>query len=366
VFTIGFVNGQWGGADTTLSMNGELGILKVDSRGQPVGWFGAGGPGIAASRGFNFSRVGLMQQQPAQPLQQKSSSATPPTVAQGTSTGVNGATIPAGTSTVPPSKVVPVAPPVGPISTVRSAATTVENSAESIVGMNLGMNVDEIRSAIMAYDPSFQINEKKAQLPGMPNSESVSFFHSWAPVGSGNEEKIDVAFVPPPNKNLASIIVRDQLFQPEKRLLLSSLQHALIAKYGQPTMKSTIAGGGGEIYTWLLEGKGSSVPRLEQYKKNLCEHANHGVVYGLIKSDVNFLNFLNRSQLKKDCGKALTILMGVVFNQKDLVQSVISVLVDNAFIDSAYRETDAFLAEGDKKQRVQDADRAGRLGKPKL
>lgn len=366
VFTIGFVNGQWGGADTTLSMNGELGILKIDSRGQPAGWFGAGGPGIAASRGFNFSRVGLMQQQPAQPVQQKSSSATTPTVAQGTSPGTNGAAISAGAPAVAPPKVVPLAPPVGPNSIVSPAATTVENSAESIVGMNLGMNVDEIRSAIKAYDPSFQISEKKVQLPGMPNSESVSFFYSWAPVGSGNEENIYVAFIPPPNKNLASIIAREQSFQPEKRLLLSSLQHALIAKYGQPTMKSTLAGGGGEIYTWLLEGKGSSVPGLEQYKKNFCEHANLGEVYDYVKLGGNILSSINRNKLKKDCGKALTILMGVAFNQKDLVQSVISVLVDNPFIDSAFRETDVFLAERDKKQRVQDADRAGRLGKPKL
>lgn len=349
-------------SDLTFSMRGEVSIAKIDSRGEPV----PGQPQV--TRGFIFSGIRLAQesQPPAPPLQQKSSSATPPTVAQGTSPGANGAAIPAGAPAVAPPKVVPLAPPVGPNSIVTPAATTVENSAESIVGMNLGMNVDEIRSAIKAYDPSFQIGEKKVQLPGMPNSESVSFFYSRAPGGSGDEENIYVAFIPPPNKNLASIIAREQSFQPEKRLLLSSLQHALIAKYGQPTMKSTLAGGGGEIYTWLLEGKGSSVPGLEQYKKNFCEHANHVEVYDYVKSGGNILNSINRSKIKKDCGKALTILMGVAFNQKDLVQSVISVLVDNAFIDSAFRETDVFLAERDKKQRVQDADRAGRLGKPKL
>lgn len=348
--------------DPSFSLRGEIAISKVDSRGEPVGYE------MQVARGLSISGIRLVQesQQSAQPLQQKASSVPPPTVVQGTSPGTNGAAISAGAPAVAPPKVVPLAPPVGPNSIVSPAATTVENSAESIVGMNLGMNVDEIRSAIKAYDPSFQISEKKVQLPGMPNSESVSFFYSWAPGGSGNEENIYVAFIPPPNKNLASIIAREQSFQPEKRLLLSSLQHALIAKYGQPTMKSTLAGGGGEIYTWLLEGKGSSVPGLEQYKKNFCEHANLGEVYDYVKLGGNILSSINRNKLKKDCGKALTILMGVAFNQKDLVQSVISVLVDNPFIDSAFRETDVFLAERDKKQRVQDADRAGRLGKPKL
>jgi len=80
-FVIHFVINRWGGPDTTISLNGEIGIIKVDSRGQPAAWFGSVGPGVSAVRAFNLSRVGMRSQQPVQPLQQKSSNTAVPGVA---------------------------------------------------------------------------------------------------------------------------------------------------------------------------------------------------------------------------------------------------------------------------------------------
>ena len=317
VFTIGFVNGQWGGADTTLSMNGELGILKIDSRGQPAGWFGAGGPGIAASRGFNFSRVGLMQQQPAQPLQQKASS-------------------------VPPLQNVPTQ------QAVQESSSPSSNPADpfDIVGIRLGSTVDEARRAIKKHDPSLTPTDHAVSLRGVNNSD-----YTHAVSAGSTSERIDIAFSSPPNSAVAEGVERTQTYAESNRLLLASVEEALLAKYGKPSLRSKK--NNNLIFTWLLGAPGASDRVIQLYKTRDCETAN---LYNQVGAGGGY--FLDPASSRTDCGKALTVML-VLDGTNNLVLQMKSVLIDNPFIEKVRNETAMYV-------RAREAERAGQQGKPKL
>lgn len=138
------------------------------------------------------------------------------------------------------------ASPAPVASAAPMAATSAHGAAAGsatkvdIVGIRLGMSLDEVKRAVQAHSPTMNVHETR----GIVNNVAATEYLSWvigrarhgAPAGSG--DAIGVHFPPPPNAHRAIFIERFTGFQPNQYPLWDTLKAALVKKFGAPSYEA--------------------------------------------------------------------------------------------------------------------------------
>lgn len=225
-------SGQVVPPDLTFSMTGEVMVFKADSRGEMMRQVAP-----IATRGFQFSGIRQVSQQPAQPAATSGlQGATPPLAltSPATKPGVQG----------------------GGAAVATAPATPV---SADIVGLRLGMTPDEVRQAIREHDKNFKVNEQQASLQGLPGSTFLSQvaggLDKRLPIGP--LDSIGVHFPPPPHKSQAMFIHRFTGFEQGNQPLITAIQDALIKKYGTPSFIREHAGE--TLLMWGFDPSGARI-----------------------------------------------------------------------------------------------------------
>jgi len=145
----------------------------------------------------------------------------------------SGASLPAGSATNSTA--------VGSATAAMAAPRAVGGAINAdIVGLRLGMSLDEVKRALQAHSPGLNVNETR----GIVNNVAATDYLSWviaraargAPAGSA--DAIGVHFPPPPNAHRAIFVERFTGFQQGQYPLYDTLRQALVGKYGAPSFES--------------------------------------------------------------------------------------------------------------------------------
>jgi hypothetical protein len=138
----------------------------------------------------------------------------------------------------------PAAAAVTPMAATSAPSAAAGSAARvDIVGIRLGMSLDEVKRALQAHSPTTNVDETR----GIVNSVAATDYLSWviararqgAPAGSG--DAIGVHFPPPPNAHRAIFVERFTGFQPNQYPLFETLKAALVQKFGQPSQETDVA-----------------------------------------------------------------------------------------------------------------------------
>jgi hypothetical protein len=125
-----------------------------------------------------------------------------------------------------------------------------------IVGIKLGMTLDEVKRAIQAHSPGMKIDEQN----GIINNQQATAYMSWliaragkgAPAGSA--DAIGVHFPPPPNAHRALFVERFTGFQTGQQPLYDAIKDALIKKFGPPSALREGPGDSDLLWTFNATG----------------------------------------------------------------------------------------------------------------
>ncbi len=142
---------------------------------------------------------------------------------------------------------------------VLSSASQTAAVNVDIVGIKLGMTLDEVKRALQAHSTGMQLNEQS----GIVNNQPATAYMSWliaragkgAPAGSA--DAIGVHFPPPPNVHRALFIERFTGFQTGQQPLYDAIKDALFKKFGPPS--AVREGPGDSDLLWTFNAAGVQI-----------------------------------------------------------------------------------------------------------
>jgi len=165
-------------------------------------------------------------------------------------------------------ELVPEAPSISgskpqPITTRRSERTSQKNSNIDIIGLRLGMPVQESKITLQHYDTTLQLKEKTGRLPKLTNVSYPQKIIATSRTG----ERINLALTSPPLASTVAQITRIKKYSQGSQPTIHNTLRALKKKYGEPSIEKNT---NPTIYqlTWLHDKHGNkhttSSPELEQ------------------------------------------------------------------------------------------------------
>ena len=295
-----YQNGQ-APADLTFSLRGEIGIMKMDSRGQAVP------DQIALKRGINLSGIRFQQQLPqstgateqnkdtklaqlsprrANPTTPKSS-ASSKSSAPGTVVGASGSGKPysqkpasANASRSPDRRSNTIDSPAGDAVTSKSGSKSVGSggSGPDVIGLRIGMAPDQAREMFKSHgfgsstkSPNRPFdsyaegsNTLTFSLPGqapqpVPNTKYVARISGVIndtkyPATESSGGLLTVFFGPAPGQEGIVLLNRTEYIAASKKPTFNASAKALVEKYGTPTELLPDSPG---IYRWRYDSNGT-------------------------------------------------------------------------------------------------------------
>jgi len=183
-----------------------------------------------------------------------------------------------------------------PITTRRSERTSPKNSNIDIIGLRLGMPVQESKITLQRYDTTLQLNEITGHLPKLTNVPYPQQITATSRTG----ERINVILTSPPLASTVAQITRIKKYNQGSQPTINNTLRALKNKYGEPSIEKNT---NPTIYqlTWLHDQHGNkhtaSSPELEQN----CTKA--------VPAEI-LINLQHQKRFNPaECGVALTVLV---------------------------------------------------------
>ena len=161
--------------------------------------------------------------------------------------------------------------------TQRSERTGPKSSNIDIIGLRLGMPIQESKKTLQRYDTALQLNEITGRLPKLAN---VSYPQQITAT-SRSGERINLALTSPPLDSTVAQITRIKKYSQGSQPTINNTLRALKNKYGEPSIEKNT---NSSLYqlTWLHDQHGNkhtaASPELEQ---NCAKAVPAGVLINL-------------------------------------------------------------------------------------
>jgi hypothetical protein len=202
------------------------------------------------------------------------------------------------------------APPAAPSA---SGSTDSTGTGPDIVGLRLGMSLEQIKAGFKAHAEDMKLREVLTVVNNAPSTEYLSVLSATNgrrhPVGP--DDAIAVDFAPPPSPRRAIFLERFTGFPEAKRPLYSAVRAALIQKFGTP---SHVQEGPDNYLVWANDRNGNRITgknalRCGKYAPGDPSRRNFTVLFGGIKPTgcgLTVFAKLGRAQLRGAPGIQLT------------------------------------------------------------
>ncbi|MBK9131239.1 MAG: hypothetical protein IPM20_06325 [Gammaproteobacteria bacterium] len=263
---------------------------------------------------------------------------------------------------------------------ISSNAETSSNATSfqtDLVGVKLGMTVNEVSSALNKYMPGADIIEVPAIVPDVPSSNYVSALKVTKPGSNNNsEERINVLFPAPQNSEKAVAIFRYIHFAVNERTTLENLVNSLKKKYGKLSYDKDESNYGITskylIWVWSQDG---SLRTVNPYDTATLKLAGINIINvgDNLDSDAFKITWLRNGDYKNiihGCKNSSigcsTVLSAKLTHENGLVTIAFISAIDIAACDIASANTEKFVAEYKQSEQQKALDKANSQKGPAL
>lgn len=146
------------------------------------------------------------------------------------------------------------------VAEVRGAAAPVDID---IVGIKLGMSIEEVKRAVQAHSAALRVSEHNGIINNAPATAYMSWLIAKSTPPGGSTDEIGVHFPPPPNAHRALFVERFTGFATGQQPLYDAVKQALVKKFGPPS--AVQEGSGDADIIWTFNAAGAQVIEKSTY-----------------------------------------------------------------------------------------------------
>ena len=105
-----------------------------------------------------------------------------------------------------------------------------------VIGLRLGMNPEEVKTALQTHDPAMKMHEQYQELSRVPDSRYLGLISAESGAGQRSSESVTIEFATPPHAPVMMRLARKTVYGQDAQPTLTNTVDALTEKYGTPTV----------------------------------------------------------------------------------------------------------------------------------